>query len=68
MSYYLKHPQHGNRHVETFAEFRLLLAEGWVQWPRSKSQKETVVTPVALPTTEISVPVQNKRGRKKWQR
>lgn len=40
MSYYLKHPEHGNRHVETYAELHDLLAKGWVRWPRTKAEKE----------------------------
>lgn len=45
--FYLKHPQHGNRHVDTYAELQDLLAKGWVKWPRSKAEKEGLrISPV----------------------
>lgn len=35
---YLKHPVHGNRNAED-SEVEALVADGWVQWPRSKEEK-----------------------------
>lgn len=41
---YLKHPQHGNKHVSE-AEAPALIAAGWVAWPRTKEQKAGLVAP-----------------------
>lgn len=35
---FLKHPIHGNKHVDE-SEVAELVAQGYVQWPRSKSEK-----------------------------
>lgn len=37
--HYVKHPEHGNRHV-TDEELPALIADGWVKWPRTKAQKQ----------------------------
>lgn len=39
MMYYLKHPQHGNRHVASREEANELQRSGWTLWPRPRSQK-----------------------------
>lgn len=35
---YLKHPVHGNKHADD-SEVAALVAEGWVKWPRTLSEK-----------------------------
>lgn len=35
---YVKHPEHGNKHVSR-EEAEQLVTEGWVVWPRSKEAK-----------------------------
>lgn len=47
--FYLKHPEHGNRHVKTEAECKRLQADGWVRWPRSKDEKEGRAKTLRLP-------------------
>lgn len=39
---YIKHPEHGNKHVEP-DEAEMLVADGWVIWPRSKEAKAGVI-------------------------
>ena len=35
---YLKHPVHGNKHVDD-SEVAALVAAGWVKWPRTQDDK-----------------------------
>ena len=35
---YLKHPIHGNKHVDD-SEVAALVAAGWVKWPRTQDDK-----------------------------
>lgn len=39
LMHYVKHAEHGNKHV-TDDELPGLLADGWVKWPRTREQKE----------------------------
>lgn len=39
---YIKHPEHGNKHVSA-EEAEQLVAEGWEIWPRSKEAKAGIV-------------------------
>ena len=36
---FVKHPELGNKHVDD-SEVAALVAQGWVQWPRKKEEKE----------------------------
>jgi hypothetical protein len=42
---FIKHPEHGNKHVNA-DEATALVREGWVIWPRSKEAKAGIVPPV----------------------
>lgn len=47
MTFYLKHKEHGNKHVATEAEAKKLASEGWTRWPRSLEEKEGKARPLA---------------------
>lgn len=51
--FYLKHPQHGNRHVASRDEANQLQREGWTLWPRSNAEKAG--TAIAVPTAAVAV-------------
>ncbi len=53
--FYLKHPEHGNRHVGSRDEANQLQRAGWTLWPRSKAEKSGAVTATAVPTAAIAV-------------
>jgi len=65
---YVKHPEHGNRHVSA-DEAKALTREGFVIWPRSKEQKAGIpvpdvpVAPVVLPEIEVEQVAKRKPGR-----
>ena len=49
---YMKHPEHGNVHVED-AEVSARVADGWVVWPRSKEAKAPEVAEAVLPVNAL---------------
>jgi len=56
---YVKHPEHGNRHVSA-EKAQALAREGWVIWPRSKEQKAGIAAPdVPVPAGPVVLPVLN---------
>jgi hypothetical protein len=55
---YIKHPEHGNKHVG-HDEALALTRDGWVIWPRSKEAKAGIV-PVDIVQPEI---IKRKPGR-----
>ncbi len=61
--FYLKHPQHGNRHVASLDECKRLQSEGWTRWPRTKDEKEgrapAKAEPTAPPAEAVKVAVGN---------
>jgi len=67
---YVKHPEHGNRHVSA-SEAARLMHSGWVIWPRSKEQKAGIAAPdvpvpagpVVLPVLDVEQVVKRKPGR-----
>jgi hypothetical protein len=59
---YVKHPQHGNKHVSA-EEAAVLVQEGWVIWPRTKEQKAGIVAPVPVQEPDAVTPAKRKPGR-----
>lgn len=59
---YVKHKDHGNRHVVA-TEVAGLVAAGWVVWPRTKSEKDGVSSkePVAHPPATVDAPIAVRR-------
>lgn len=63
MSFYLKHPKHGNRHIDSRDEANQLQREGWTLWPRTKEQKQGIPpAPVATPApVEVQIPLPDRK-------
>lgn len=58
---YIKHPEHGNRHVSP-EEAEKLVSEGWVIWPRSKEAKAGFVqSAVNLASDDIPTLIPTRR-------
>lgn len=52
---YMKHPEHGNRHVHEH-ERAGLEALGWVAWPRTPEQKAAKVAPPQVSPEPVPSP------------
>lgn len=61
---YVKHPEHGNKHVAP-EEAPALVLEGWVIWPRTAAQKagQAPAATVVLPVLEPEQVAKRKPGR-----
>jgi hypothetical protein len=49
---YVKHPEHGNKHVSA-DEAQALTLDGWVIWPRTKDQKAGIKTQPEVVTLKL---------------
>lgn len=56
--YYLKHPQHGNRHVASREEANELQRSGWTLWPRPRSQKFAAKVEASPSVATVEIPAQ----------
>jgi hypothetical protein len=52
---YVKHPEHGNRHISD-EDVAAYVADGWVVWPRSAAEKAGIAAPAPV------APEPTKRG------
>jgi hypothetical protein len=60
---YVKHPEHGNKHVPD-DQVEALVAQGWVKWPRTKEQKAGFpFVPASTPAPVAEEPVERQKRK-----